>query len=129
MYKMAGTITLELTGAGQGGIRPLRMIGTYDLKVVLGRFTFDTSYITGGESLAPSDIGLTNINCILFSDPMCSTSSSAAFDQSFRVVYDYDNNKILAMGCSAVTGSEFFSEVSNEVNLSTFMTKFVAIGY
>ena len=122
---MGGTITLELTG---GAIRPLRLMGDHDLKVVCGRFAFDSSYVTGGESLAPSDINLTVINVMVFTPALCSTAGG--MQGAIAATYDYTNNKVIALMMSAVAAtSGVFSEVSNELTLAPYTSRFIAIGY
>jgi hypothetical protein len=41
------------------GIRPYHVLG--DVKMVARKVTFDNSYPTGGEAIAPSDFGLSKI--------------------------------------------------------------------
>lgn len=123
---MVGTITLELTG---GAVRPLRMLGDYDLKVVCGRFTFDSDYVTAGESLAPSDINLTEINTIIFTPALCSTTVIGTMQGAIMATYDYTNNKVIALIMSAGATSGVLSEASNDLVLSAYTTRFIAIGY
>jgi len=112
------TITLELTG---GGVRPLRMIGNADLKVVTGRFTFDSAYLTGGESLGPSDIGLLEINTVVFG-PAVYRGGEASATAGFDVVYDHTYNTVVALTATN-------AEVVSGTDLSTFVSRFIAIGY
>ena len=57
---------------------------------VTGRILFDSSYATGGESLAPSDIGLTRIQF------MAITPDTTVCGYSFG--YDIANEKVLVGG-------------------------------
>ena len=56
-----------------------------DLRFASGTFDFDSSYPTGGEAFAPSSIGMTTIELILFSP-----TSGLIFE------YDYTNSKVKA---------------------------------
>jgi hypothetical protein len=117
---MAGTITLNLTG---GAVRPLRMIGNYDLKVVTGQFTFDSAYLTGGESMAPSDIGLQEINLCIF-EPLSYRGGEASGSNFLGAPkYDYTYNKVIAFCPSSNT------EAATGKDLSSYTARFIAIGY
>jgi len=128
---MAGTITLEMTA---GGRRPMRMIGDKDLVVVVGRFTFDSVYSTGGESLTASDLGLQEIVTLIPSPAF--SGGSVAKGAGFAVTYDHDNSKIVAMGGSALNaaGGTYLNVAETgaagvSVDISGFTTRFIAIGY
>jgi len=122
---MAGTVTLEMTA---GGRRPMRLIGDKDLVVVVGRFTFDSEYVTGGEDLTAADLDLQEI-ITLIPSPLFSGGSTNR-GGGIPVVYDHDNSKIIAIGPSAVPGgSDLSFEVQNGTDLSAFSCRFIAIGY
>jgi len=77
-------------------------IKTYDV-------TFDSSYATGGEALAPGDVGLSVIR---------SVTASSVGGRSFP--YDRTNQKLQAYGGT--------TEVSNATDLSAVTTRVVLTG-
>jgi hypothetical protein len=117
-----------------------------------GRITFDNSYPTGGEALAPGDIGLHVIETM-----QVISAAGYAFD------FDYTNNKVLAYTQGATTGATAaggttgtlmltdagvegtarlqsagtsatfkwgpLKEVTNTTDLSTVVARFIAVGY
>lgn len=122
---MAGTITLEMTGAG---IRPMRMMGDRDLAIVIGRFTFDSSYATGGESLAASDVNMQELLMVI--PTVVFSAGSAAAGAGFFVTWNPSTSKMVALAASAVDAVNVLTkEMVNGTNLSAYTTRFLAIGY
>jgi len=72
-----------------------RRITAGDQHIVTGTIAFDSSYPTGGESFAASDLGLRTIDLMLFQ----SGTKGLAFE------YDYTNSKVLAYAQGAVVGA------------------------
>jgi hypothetical protein len=96
-----------------------KRIAVYDV-------TFDSSYATGGESLAASDLGLKVVEQLV-TDGGAKNSSGTSL---VPVRYDYTNAKLQAYrydGASA--GKAFLEEVASAVDLSTFTVRVTAIGY
>ena len=118
------------TYASGGGLRPLRFMGTSDIKCVIGTLTFDTAYATGGESLPASSVGLEDLLFINFTPPF--SGGSGAKGAGFVVTYDYTNSKVVALGASAVgaVAGPFLnvSETANAQDLSAFSVRFMAYG-
>jgi hypothetical protein len=82
--------------------------------------TFDSSYPTGGEAIAATDIdGLTaSIDVLLF------------FSDSGGYVFDYDdaNDKIKAYWVDTTTDGAPMAQVANATDLSGVTAKFLFIG-
>jgi hypothetical protein len=57
-----------------------------DLAYVSGSLAYDSSYPTGGESFAPTDVGLSSFDLVL-----CSPTKGVIFE------YDYANSKLKAV--------------------------------
>ena len=121
---MAGVITKEMTGAG---IRPMRMMGDRDLAIVIGRFTFDSDYATGGESLAASDLDMQEL---LFVVPTKMFSGGTATRGAiYDAVWNPSTSKMVAVGASANAATETQFEVAAHTDLSSLIVRFLAVGY
>jgi hypothetical protein len=99
-----------------------------DIVATIGEITFGSSYPVGGESLAASDVGLSDILFILFS---CEPSAGAGGGQGIAAVqYNYDNSKLMVITASASTaGNLAAKEVANGSNLSAYTVRFIAFGH
>lgn len=109
-------LTLSRVTATVIGNKKMR---TYDV-------TFDSSYVTGGESLTASDLGLKKVEQVLTD----AGAKNSAGTQSVPVRYDYTNGKLQAYrydGASA--GKANLEEVANTVDLSAFTVRLTAIGF
>ena len=82
----------------------------------IGQYTGPASYVTGGDALAPSDLGVSHIELLLFEPAVNATP------KTFTLVYDTANKKILWM--DPTTGLE----VANATVLSGYSARFEAIG-
>jgi hypothetical protein len=121
-------LTFSKTGYSPGGsVRPVRSKTFSDLSMVIGEFTMDSSYASGGESLAASDIDLEEILFISFSvEP---SAGATNLGQSFIAQYDYNNAKVMALGdTSGGPASQMAVEIPNGTNLSAFTVRFVGYG-
>jgi len=88
-------------------------------KVWEGTVTFDSSYPTGGESFAPSDIGF-----VVFDRVEVHPASGFVFE------YDDDNDKILAYWVDTSTDGAAMAEVTNaSAALDTIVAKVTVYGY
>jgi len=113
---MSLTITPNPSGAG---IRPLRMMGNDDVKVVFTTFEWDDSYPTSGETVEPSSVGL---NEILYVFPAMATSGDIFTGLSgIDAKYDVSNKKLVAY-CAGV-------EVADGVSLASYKTHCIIVGY
>jgi hypothetical protein len=94
-------------------------------KVRTRDITFDSSYATGGESLAATDVGLRNVVSVATDGG----AKNAAGTSLIPVRYDYTNSKLQAFrydGASA--GKAFLEEVAAAVDLSLFTVRAVFTG-
>jgi hypothetical protein len=80
-------------------------------RVVLADVTFDSSYPTGGESITPAVLGLSDIDAIF-------TNGA----KGWGVVYDKANAKLMAYGSTAGT------EITDTTNLSALVVQILAVG-
>lgn len=130
-------MALTVTKTGYGVFRPQKPSKTggivghikSGLLMATGTFVFDNDYATGGESLAASDVGLSEILFITFS--IVPSAGSSARGMSLNdIKYDYTNEKVLAMGPSACTAThEEVAECSGHSDLSAWTVRFVAFGH
>lgn len=77
----------------------------------LGRITLDSSYPTGGESIAASDFDLNEIDGIFFQTDKVDTT------EAYLPVWDRSASKIVMFGGAGATTTEF-DEVANTTDLS-----------
>lgn len=119
---MGGTISLTLTG---GGKRPLRLVGEMDLVQITGNFTFDNSYLNGGESLAPSDVSLQAIYFASFTPAICSTTPGMTGNNAVGV--RWYNNKVICFEGDAI--GEKMKELTGAQDLSKHVSSFLIVGY
>ncbi len=126
---MSLTISKEMTGAG---IRPMRLMGNQDLVLVVGRLTFDSSYLSGGESFTATNLDLKDILFASFA-PTFSGGSAITQKRGITAAYDYDNYTVIALGASAVAGADGSAmglcEVKNGTDLSDVTLRFLVVGY
>jgi hypothetical protein len=90
---------------------------------VIADITFDSSYVTAGEPLAPSDLGMTSINEAVPHGLFRTSSGTTAIDTS----YDRTNNKLFAYWGNAGSAS-VIPEVSSTTDLSTFSGRYTFTG-
>ncbi len=79
--------------------------------------TFDSSYPTGGEPVAASDLGLTNV---LFA--FCNVKTIGGTVNVANAIYDEVNDKIKIY-------DETPAEAANTADLSTLVIRVLAFGY
>lgn len=118
------TITYDAEGPGQGASRPLFVQGPRPIKVVTGKFDFDASYPTGGESI--SDIADQFANGGFLG---CVFEGKGGY--IFEVDYTADAEKVKALHFdydAAADGTAI--EVPNATDLSGVTgVRFMAWGY
>jgi hypothetical protein len=123
---MALTVTMEVTG---GGLHKVHSISDQDFKMVIGRIAFDSDYASGGETFLPATIDLQEIYTIVFTP---ATSGVGATDvlNVLDVTYDYTNHKVICYGATGGDALDYHQEIAGGgVDLSSFTTRFIAIGY
>lgn len=86
--------------------------------------TFDSSYVTGGESLVPEDVGLTHFDAVLPGTGFDTTNSLAVV-----VAYDYVDETLVAFGDNAAVGLGEFTQIASTDNLSAVTSRVVFIGH
>lgn len=89
-------------------------VGALKFKTVT--ITMDSSYPTGGESFAPSQVGMVAFNQVLISQP-----------PAYVVDYDYTNQKFLFYWSG--TASAVLNQVANTTDLSSVSFRVTFIGY
>lgn len=115
-----------------GASRPLRANVNADVKLVFGTWVFSSSYTSGGESLTPADMGLEEV----FWFQATPAVKSAVVGGAVRLeaigspVYDYTNEKIIAIAGSAALASagNLAVEAEDNTDLSGFTIRYVAAG-
>ncbi len=114
-----------------GAARPLRTQSNTDIKIVFGTFVFSSSYVSGGESLTASDVGLEEI---FYLQPTAAVLTALIGGQTrleaINAVYDYTNSKMIAIGGSAAvaSGGGTNTEIADNADLSGYTVKFIAAG-
>ena len=121
-------LTFSKTGYSPGGgQRPIRSKTFSDIQMVIGEFVFDSSYISGGEALSASNVGLQEILFIAFSPEP--SAGATNLGQVPICEYDYNNQKVMAVGdTSGGPASNMAVEVPNGTDLSAFTVRFLAFG-
>jgi hypothetical protein len=113
------TVTLDTEGPGRASKRPLMVHSPRPMKVVTGTLAFDSSYPTGGESLADIFNMFTSLKLLLIDQPL----TGAQTGKFIKV--DYTNQKALLY-----TNASPAAEVADTSNQSAITdVRFVAIGY
>lgn len=91
-------------------------------RAVQGTITFDSSYLTGGEALVPSDIGLGVIDTIQFNP-----ARHEADDTAMLIArYDYTNETVLLFEAEAVDLP--FAEIGSGDDVALTTVNFWAVG-
>lgn len=92
-------------------IAPVRTFVIGDHRAVIADVTFDSSYVTGGESLTQTDLGLTRT---------LSFVSATVATTGHTCPYDYTNSKLLAFNGT--------TQIANTTDLSAVTTRVFAVG-
>lgn len=83
-------------------------VSDYPTREVTFDFAFDSSYPTGGESLTPNSVGLSEVKMAVI-----------APKAGYVFEYDYDNDKIKAyVGDNDAVADGAMAEVANATDLS-----------
>lgn len=93
-------------------------------KVRLVQVTFDSSYLTDGETLTAANVGLSQIDYV-------GVSPDAGVLPGYVVIYDYVNAKLLVFGVqqdgdAAVT--DVLDQEDTTIDLSTLKVRLLIIG-
>ena len=91
-----------------------------DLKCTNGTITWDSSYLTAGEVLTPSDVGLAHI---LFIDVAPLGSPTTSWNYS----YNHAGRTLSAFETGAADNPE--EEVASTTDISAVVCRYFAIGY
>lgn len=96
-----------------------RNVGPGNRKEVIATVAFDSSYPTGGESLAPSLLGFQAFDFVSFTN-----TGGYVFE------FDHTNSKVLAYWVDTTTDGAPLAQVANTTDLSGVTTaRLRAIGY
>jgi len=87
-----------------------------NLKYVIKRILFDSSYASGGESLTATDLGLESIHIVL----------AHGEDSGYVPQYDYTNSKLAVYEAGADGAA--LDEVASTTDLSAFYARIIAYG-
>lgn len=81
----------------------------------IGTYTGPSSYVTGGDSLLPGEVGLATIEKLTFENPIDATPTCRL------VTYDHTNQKVIWFDLAG-------NEIANGVDLDAYSARFEAIG-
>ncbi len=91
-------------------------------RVAVQTITFDDSYPTGGESLTPAMVGLSQFSIVL-------VSVAAGTGSSGHVVqFNYATNKLMVFIEEAVAAGGALVEVGDEEDLEALVVRVLAVG-
>src|SRR5688572_9036147 len=106
------------TGPGSGATSPVRAQSSRAMKIVTGKFTFDTSYPTGGEDISDIFNQFVELYGCLFDDANVATK---------KVAVDYTAKKVKVFVEDATSG--IGAEAANASDQSTIANlRFIAWG-
>ena len=86
-------------------------------KYVIKRIKFDSSYLTGGESLTATQLGLESIHMVIVD----------VEDSGFVAQYDYAGSKV-ALYSAGADAEDGLDEVANTTNVSAVYARVLAFG-
>lgn len=109
---------------GAGGQRPLRIKNQDDVVAVFGAITFDSSYVTGGITCAPSSIGLAEVFFFECDGAVTAAAGNAA--SAIWAKYNYDTGKLMAFGGGTLLIGD--KEIANGTSLAWATVRFMAFG-
>lgn len=116
------TVTLDAAGPGQASTRPVLAQTPRVAKILTGRFSFDSSYPTGGESLSDITSHFREVLVILMEQPILTGAQTGKF---LRV-----SGSGTTWVAQLYTNAAPFAEVANTSDQSLITNlRFVAIGY
>lgn len=114
-----------------GGLRPVQMMADRDAHMIMGTITFDSAYLSGGETLDLSAYFPNEVLLVVF-DAAWYAGSGTNFDAGYLPKYDYNSTiasaKVVLLGGGADTGGTL-DEVVQNTDVSNFVCRFMAIGY
>lgn len=92
--------------------------GLERFKVRIADFQFDNSYATGGEALAPADLGLSAFRFVMLEEDA----------DGYVVKFDRANNKLMLFVEEAVAAGGPLLEVAAATDVSAVVVRVLAIG-
>lgn len=102
-----------------------------DCFMIMGKVTFDSSYLSGGEALDLSAYFPNEVLLVLI-DPAHYAGSGTNEDTAYLVKYDYNSTvasaKLVVLGGGADSGGTF-DEVDPTTDISNYKARFIAVGY
>lgn len=107
-------LTVSLTGDW--------LISVGNRKESVGTITFDSAYVSGGESLTAANVGLQKIEHISFNQG----------EDGYVFEYDYTNSKVKAYVTKDpgdAGGADIVLQEAGVIDLSSVVVKFRALGY
>ena len=118
-------MALSISTSSSGAEFPKGVPGDLQYRIV--EVTFDSSYATGGESLAASDLGLDKIEFVAIGN----VEDTSGTDYAYFALYDYANSKIKVYnGDASNTTTDLSStiEVGDTEDLSNVSVRIMVYG-
>lgn len=106
--------------ASAAAVSGVRDFAVGNLKAKIRDVTFSSSYTTGGEALAPKDVGFRSIVAVI------PCGAARKNDGTSSVNVSYDGSKLLAYWSAAAGAAP--TEVTNATNLSTYKARVLILG-
>lgn len=94
-----------------------------DYKYTIADITFDSSYLTGGESLTASDLQFPSAVTYVSSEVLRNASTGFVVTK-----YDYSASKLQAAWDDAPGANAAFIEVDSTTNLAAYTGRFYCLG-
>jgi hypothetical protein len=118
-------MALTIATSSGGAEFPKGVPGNLQYRIV--EVTFDSSYVTGGESFTASDLGWDKIEFVSIGN----VEDASGTDYAYNALYDYANSKIKVYNGDASNTSTDLSatiEVANAADLSNVTTRLMVYG-
>ena len=118
-------MALSIASTSGGGEFPKGVPGNLQYRIV--EVTFDSSYVTGGESFTASDLGWYKIEFVVIGN----VEDTSGTDYAYFALYDYSNSKIKVYNSDASetsTDLQTTIEVANAADLSNVTVRVMVYG-
>lgn len=114
-----------------GSLHGAQVMVDRDAHMIMGEITFDTSYLSGGETLDLSAYFPNKVLLVVF-DAAWYAGSGTSKDTGYLPRYNYGSTissaKVVLLGGGADDGGTL-DEVDPTTNVSNYKARFLAIGY